>query len=218
MKQAIMKQAFYILATAAALILSGCTKGNYKELDKGSNELTITSDVAKIVLQEINSSATAINLEWSTGHNFHSGNKIFYTLEIAPAGSDFSKTYKAVDNQTQVYKWSKTVEEFNELLISNFGSGSQTYQARVRATVPDFDEIQEAIVEFTATTYNPVTKTLYIIGDAAPNGWSADNAAEMQRTSNGVFTWQGKMKEGDFKFITTLGQFLPSYNKGGEKL
>ena len=134
-----MKQAFYILATAGALILSSCTEDNHKELDKGSNELTLTSDVAEIVLQEINSSATAINLEWSTGHNFHSGNKIFYTLEIAPSGSDFSDSYIAVDNETQVYKWSKTDEAFNEILISNFGSGSQTYQAMVMATVPDFD-------------------------------------------------------------------------------
>ena len=209
-----MKPYILTLAAAGALILSGCTDNSYMELDKGSNDLTLNSDITEIALQEINSSATAINLEWSTGHNFKSGNKIYYTLEIAPAGSDFSEAYVAVDNETQVYKWSKTVEEFNDILRSNFGKASQSYQARVRATVPDYDEIQESAVEFSASTYEPVTKTLYIIGDAAPNGWSADNAAEMQRTSNGVFTWQGNMKEGDFKFITTLGQFLPSYNKG----
>lgn len=210
----IMKPYILTLAAAGALILSGCTDNSYMELDKGSNDLTLNSDITEIALQEINSSATAINLEWSTGHNFKSGNKIYYTLEIAPAGSDFSEAYVAVDNETQVYKWSKTVEEFNDILRSNFGKASQSYQARVRATVPDYDEIQESAVEFSAYTYEPVTKTLYIIGDAAPNGWSADNAAEMTRTSNGVFTWQGNMKEGNFKFITTLGQFLPSYNKG----
>ena len=195
-------------------MLTSCIDNNYMELDKGSNELTLKSDVTEIVMQETNYSATAINLEWSTGHNFKTGNKIYYTLEIAPSGSEFSESYIAVDNETQVYQWSKTVEELNDIIRNNFGKSSQTYQARVRASVPDCDEIQEAFVEFSASTYEPVTKTLYIIGDAAPNGWSADNAAEMTRTSNGVFTWQGNMREGNFKFITTLGQFLPSYNKG----
>ena len=209
-----MKPYILTLAAAGALMLTSCIDNNYMELDKGRDELTLKSDVTEIVLKEINYSATAINLEWSTGHNFKTGNKIYYTLEIAPSGSDFSKTYKAVDNQLQVYQWSKTVEELNDIIRNNFGKASQSYQARVRASVPDCDEVQESIVEFSASTYEPVTKTLYIIGDAAPNGWSADNAAEMTRTSNGVFTWQGNMREGNFKFITTLGQFLPSYNKG----
>ena len=54
------------------MILSGCTDNSYMELDKGSNDLTLNSDITEIELQEINSSATAINLEWSTGHNFKS--------------------------------------------------------------------------------------------------------------------------------------------------
>ena len=209
-----MKPYILTLAAAGALMLTSCIDNNYMELDKGSDELTLKSDVTEIVLQETNYSATAINLSWSTGHNFKTGNKIYYTLEIAPSGLEFSESYIAVDNETQVYQWSKTVEELNDIIRNNFGSSPQSYQARVRASVPDCDEIQESIVEFSASTYEPVTKTLYIIGDAAPNGWSADNAAEMTRTSNGVFTWQGNMREGDFKFITTLGQFLPSYNKG----
>ena len=209
-----MKPYILTLAAAGALMLTSCIDNNYMELDKGSDELTLKSDVTEIVLKEINYSATAINLEWSTGHNFKTGNKIYYTLEIAPSGSDFSGSYIAVDNQTQIYQWSKTVEELNDIIRNNFSKASQSYQARVRASVPDCDEVQESIIEFSASTYEPVTKTLYIIGDAAPNGWSADNAAEMTRTSNGVFTWQGNMREGNFKFITTLGQFLPSYNKG----
>ena len=55
--------------------------------------------------------------------------------------------------------------------------------------------------------------TLYLIGDATPNGWSADNATAMERTDNGQFTWTGKLNTGSFKFITTLGEFLPSYNR-----
>ena len=35
----------------------------------------------------------------------------------------------------------------------------------------------------------------------------------MERTDNGQFTWMGKLNAGSFKFITTLGEFLPSYNR-----
>ena len=36
----------------------------------------------------------------------------------------------------------------------------------------------------------------------------------MTRTTNGLFTWEGKLNSGEIKFITTLGQFLPSYGRG----
>ena len=78
----------------------------------------------------------------------------------------------------------------------------------------DADQISE--VTFRATPYTPVTSELYLIGDATPNGWSADNATAMGRLDNGVFSWTGKMNVGEFKFITTPGSFLPSYNKAGE--
>ena len=35
----------------------------------------------------------------------------------------------------------------------------------------------------------------------------------MERIDNGQFTWTGKLNVGSLKFITTLGEFLPSYNR-----
>jgi hypothetical protein len=37
----------------------------------------------------------------------------------------------------------------------------------------------------------------------------------MKRTDNGIFTWQGNLKAGELKFLTTPGQWLPSYNNDG---
>ena len=58
-----------------------------------------------------------------------------------------------------------------------------------------------------------------MIGDAAPNGWSADNATALCEycPTPGGFSW-GQLKSGELKFITSLGQFLPSYNKGADDL
>ena len=87
--------------------------------------------------------------------------------------------------------------------------------ARLTAIVEGMDERQTATASFSATPYAPVTTTLYLVGDATPNGWSADNATEMKRTDNGIFTWQGNLKAGELKFLTTPGQWLPSYNNDG---
>lgn len=77
---------------------------------------------------------------------------------------------------------------------------------------------QVSTTAFSVTAYKPLTSTLYLIGSATPGGWSADDATEMTRKDNGIFTWTGRLVAGEFKFITTLGSFLPSYNKGTDGL
>ena len=44
-----------------------------------------------------------------------------------------------------------------------------------------------------------VSETLYIIGDATPNGWSMDNATALTKTSTYVFTWEGHLNAGNMK-------------------
>ena len=219
MKSHILKMA---VVAAGISLLSACADDKYTELDKGYDELALVSSVEEAVLQETDHSSEAITLEWTTGHNYGTGNKIFYTLEIDMKGNGFANPYIAVDNEKRVYSWTKSVEELNDIVRGRFTeeagkpgeARSCSLEARITATVPGCEETQQSVIAFDVTTYVPVTKTLYIIGTAAPNGWSADNAAEMSRTSNGVFTWTGNMKEGEFKFITTLGEFIPAYCKG----
>ena len=45
------------------------------------------------------------------------------------------------------------------------------------------------------------TETLYIIGDATPNGWSMDNATAFTRDADDkyLFTWEGELKTGEMK-------------------
>ena len=46
---------------------------------------------------------------------------------------------------------------------------------------------------------------LYLVGDATPNGWNNAKATPMAKESTGIFTWNGYLKAGHFKFITQLG-------------
>lgn len=203
----------------ASVGLLSCSDNDYAQLDKGSNTLTITSDQAATVLDENSHASDAIILNWTTGHNYGTGNRISYKLELAKSGTNFANAYVAVNEETQTYTWSASQENLNDLLLDKFGGTpgvATTIDARVTAIVSGVEEVQTSQLSFTTTPYQPVTTTLYLIGDATPNGWSADNATEMTRSTNGLFEWEGTLTEGNFKFITTKGSFLPSYNKADD--
>ena len=217
-----MKRCIYSIYSLLALAFIGiafsaCSDQDYDELDKGRNQLTLTVDQTQSALVETNHAGDAIALNWTTGNNYGTGNRICYRLELAKAGTDFANPYLCVDEQTEVYTWNANVENLNNIVLDKLGGtvgAPIEIEARVTAIVSGSDEIQTATVPFSVTPYKPVTSTLYIIGSAAPDGWNADKASEMMRTTNGFFTWEGKLNSGDLKFITTLGQFLPSYNRG----
>ena len=63
----------------------------------------------------------------------------------------------------------------------------------------------------------PTSQPLYITGTATTGGTDLNAAEKITELSNGrLYNWRGQLKQGGFKFITTLGQALPSYNKGAD--
>lgn len=213
-----MRHHLYTLLTLllGTVAFTACSDQDYGETDKGRDLLTITAEQAVTALDETLHANDAVTLNWTTGHNYGTGARIAYRLELAKAGTNFAQPYTVVDEQTQTYSWSINVENLNNIILDKFGGTAgqpANLEARVTALVSGTEETQTATVAFSATPYTPVTSTLYLIGDATPNGWSADNATAMTRTTNGEFTWEGVLTTGEMKFITTRGQFLPSYNR-----
>lgn len=85
----------------------------------------------------------ALELSWTTGTNYGTGNKISYTLELTKTGSDFADSYVAVENAVQEYSWKKSVEELNDILRNHFGATAGeniSLEARLTATVTERDE------------------------------------------------------------------------------
>lgn len=214
-----MKLRYIAQAAAAILMLASCTDNDYTVLDKGSEPLELKASSAQVELAESAHSATAVELDWTTGTNYGTGNRITYTLELAEAGTSFAEPYAVLSEVTQQYQWAPSVETLNAIMLDKFHATAgqpMAVEARVLATVAGMEGVQESVASFSVTPYKPVTETLYLIGDAAPNGWSADAATALARVDNGVFTWTGEMKEGNFKFILNQGSFLPSYNNNGK--
>ena len=213
------KQLYHILTVLlCGTLLMACSDNDYTELNKGNNELMLTVNQATSELNEASHASEAIALNWTTGTNYGSGSRIYYTLEIATSGSNFADAFVPIDHETQVYSWSANHEDLNALLLEKFGGTKGQIldlEARVTATTQGGED-QTSTLTFSAIPYTPVTSTLYLVGDATPNGWDANNATEMKRTDNGKFTWEGNLRVGSLKFLTTRGEWIPSYNKAAD--
>lgn len=197
--------------------LGSCVDDDYAQLDKGDTELALSADASDITLAELTRNDTGVTLTWTSGTNHGTGNRISYTLELAEAGTGFASPYVAVENVTQEYTWTATQEQLNNLLRTSFGVKADNHydvEARITATVAGTEDVQTAETTFSVTAYEPVSTTLYITGTATEGGTDLWLATEMTRTDNGEFTYTGDLKAGTYKFITTLGSELPSYNRG----
>lgn len=197
----------------------GCKKDNYAELNKGNSPLAIAADKSTIILNQREDANDALLLSWTTGTNGGTDASIFYQLKIDKQGNNFSTP--VVEDLGNSLSKKFTVGSLNSLLLSqwSFAPGVEaSLEAKIIARVANDAAPMDssAIITIKATPYDPVTSTLYIIGDAAPNGWNAGSATALISLGAGKFSWEGNLYSGEFKFITDLGQFLPSYNKGAD--
>lgn len=51
------------------------------------------------------------------------------------------------------------------------------------------------------------TETLYLVGDATPNGWNINNPTPLTKTAPFKFEYEGPLTAGNFKLCTTTGSF-----------
>lgn len=55
------------------------------------------------------------------------------------------------------------------------------------------------------------TDVLYIVGDATPNGWNIDSPTALEKKSDYIFEYDGKLTVGDFKACIATGSFDVSF-------
>lgn len=214
-------QGLLLLAFITGLLMTSCQKGEETYI-KMAGPLTISTSSSDIVLSQKNDKNKGLTLSWNTGTNHGTGSSISYQLQIDKKGNNFSSAVK-FDMGKGVNNRTFTVAELNDSLLSHWkfqpGIVSQL-EARVISTVysdPQVQDISDS-VKINVTPYQPVSKTLYLLGDASPNGSNASKAIALtpKETDSTIFVYQGSLNAGNLKFITKLGQLLPSYNKGAD--
>ncbi len=216
----IMSKAVMTVALLAGALTSCNMTDEFKIASAGA--LSMTATQSSIVLNQKQDAQTAVEFDWSTGTNNGTGASISYQLQVDKKGDNFATPIK-LDMGKGIYARAFTVAALNDSLLTHWNAvpGSEIQlEARVISTIYTTPTTSETsnIVELTVTPYQPVSKTLYLLGSAAPNGWSADKASVMTPSASDptVFVYQGALSVGEYKFITSLGQFLPSYNKGAD--
>ena len=206
---------------AVALVNSSC-EDEFQTDPVNGTAVVASSNVTSVQLNQKLSNKEAVNLSWTRGNNQGTGAAILYTLEVS-LDDDFANSV-TYDLGKGVYSKGFTHSALNELVVNTFGATSgSTVQLKYRviASVPSqglADDVS-AIQTVEVKSYVPVSSTLYLVGSATANGWSADNATPMVQDSEDptIFSYQGTFNVGDFKFLTSLGSFLPSYNKGADE-
>lgn len=220
MKKRIIYSAFLLIATFTAGLFTSCEQELPDNIAQ-AGPLSLAASKTTVELNQKNILNEALKLTWTTGTNEGSGASISYQIQVDKKGNDFSNAL-IEEMGKGVYTKSISVGALNDSLLTRWGctaDSASELEARVISTIysTPADTDTSAIITISVTPFKPVSTTLYIIGDASPKGWSAENALALTPQSDPtIFVYQGALSVGSFKFITTKGQFLPSYNKGSD--
>jgi hypothetical protein len=211
-----------VFCLAALALFGACKKTeNFNPVATGG-PLAVTLSDSAFTLNEANKNNTALTVSWTTGSNHGTGASISYVLELDKKGNNFSSPLKSEIGKG-VYSINYTHVALNTLLQSfwsvPYGS-ALTLEARICTIIGDGKTKGDtsSAVAFTVTSYKPVSATLYIVGDATSGGWDLQAADSLTPDNQvpGLFHFTGRLAPGQFKFITTKGAMLPSYNKGAD--
>ena len=182
------------------------------ELNKGYDTLTLTADKQEINLKEADASQTAVTLTWTSGTNYGTGARLNYTLTLDNAAGDtgaeplFDKRFN-----DQELSYAFTVRELNDYLHNagislNYGE-TLDLRTTLTAEVAGYEEYtQTSSLTLKVTTYEPVSETLYLCGDATSGGWDADQMQALSLENNqqpGIFSIVTNLTaDKEFKFFT----------------
>lgn len=182
--------------------------------------LAVRASDSSLQLNEANKNNTAITFNWTTGSNYKSGASITYVLELDKQGNNFASPL--VNNVGKaIYSINYTTGSLNTLLHTFWKAApNKTFALEVRVYTIIGDGTAKgdtsSPIIINVTPYTPVSTSLYILGDATATGWDANSADSLtpDATIPGEFHYTATLTPGQFKFITTRGSFLPSYNEG----
>lgn len=203
------------------LLMAACAEPLIEQ--KPAEELTLKASAESVVLDQLAEQDEALRLTWGAGSNEGTGAAIRYTLEMDLAGNDFAGGMKDSLGKTDVHFMAFSHGELNDTILAEYWGidpaeeKEYAFEARVIADVasPLVPQQVSNVVNFKLTTYKHRYLNLFLIGDAAPNGWDMGRAILLTRTEGSLeqFTWTGELKAGGFRFIcqNTDGRWWPGY-------
>ena len=180
--------------------------------------LALTLSADSVSCLPIYKDQPVLELSWTPGTNHGTGSAIIYTIDMDLQDNNFEGGIHwyigRTANRTLTFSHKQLADTLRRYFPSVQEEQYATYELRVRATVVATDEEQVSpVVRLIAAWYASGQTELYLVGDAAPNGWDREHATPMvmDMTNPKIFTWTGLLRKGEFKLLTTTDDWLPCY-------
>lgn len=209
-----------LLALAAGCLAWASCAQDEMEQNKGSEALKLSVSSQDLMLDQRMNDKEALQLTWTAGSNEGSHAAISYQFEMDVQGNDFAGGIKQEIGKTDSRVVSFTHKALNDLLLTTWNLPAEeeaVFEARVTATVSDPSvSVQVSdVVTFKLTPYKFRVLSLWMVGGATPNGWAIEKATPMNSVADekGGFVWEGLLNKGEMKFLTSLSDWTPAFNK-----
>lgn len=185
---------------------------------------TLNATATSVVLQDADATKDAITYTW-TASDFGYSAAVKYSLQLGRKDSNFvnARTIDLGNSKTVKY----TVKALNTIAIE---MGLKAFEAnnlqvRIKAQISDkYAPAYSNVVNLAVTPYltEPPYATVYLVGDATEFGWDNNKPTPVFRdeTDPFIYTFTGKLKAGNIKFLGTPGKWAPQWgtNSGGTAL
>ena len=163
------------------LLFSSCEK---KADAVEEQQLSLTLSADSVYCLPVYKDLPALEMAWTAGSNHGTGSAISYILEMDKEGNNFAgglqwKIGRTAD-RTMVFGHKQLADTLALTYPADPEDTYQTFEWRIRAIVLQSGEEQISPVVKVKIAWNvSMLTSLYLVGDATPNGWSLDHATPM---------------------------------------
>lgn len=208
------KQYLFVMSALALCILAGCEQPI--QTDKGETPIAVTLSADSVFCNPDLDNQLALEITWASGTNHGSGSAITYAVSLIAeqAGDTLTWNIGRTMNRTITLAHHALADTLTTYFPDMPAGEPWTFHVIASATVLMTGETQVAKpATVVITRYASTRRTIYLVGDATPNGWDKERATLMQQDYDNpdLFSWSGTLRAGEFKLLTTTADWLPCY-------
>ncbi|MDR1098106.1 MAG: SusF/SusE family outer membrane protein [Tannerella sp.] len=176
-----------------------------------------------IVLEENLKDRIALTFEWGDAADRGPGTELTCYFKMDIANNNFQTSFPKRELEKEQRSVSFTHEELNKLITGFWKKeAGKTVELEVEiiadvTVYPVYMKPEVSKTMVTVTSYVIAPVNLYLTGSAIKSEDPAKAVMLNVLSFNKEYVWKGHLDAGNFKFIQSRNEMLPSYNKGQDR-